>query len=91
MLIALDKYGNITLPGPLRQKLGLDKETYLELSIEDGGVIVLHPVTVQHTVRLNEKGLKKLDEARRSGTGALPDWLVEDMKNAEAGTDQKVS
>lgn len=91
MLIALDKYGNITLPGPLRQKLGLDKETYLELSIEEGGVIVLHPVTVQRTVRLNEKGLKKLDEARRSGTGALPDWLAEDMKNAEADTDQKVS
>ena len=90
MLVALDKYGSLTLPGSLRQKLGLDKETYLELSVEDGGVIVLHPVTVQRTVRLNENGLQKLEEARKSGTGTLPDWLAEDMKNAEAETDQQI-
>jgi len=31
------------------------------------------------TVRLSEKGLAKLDEARRSGVEQLPDWLREDM------------
>ncbi len=88
MLVALDKYGNITLPGPLRKKLGLERESYLELSVEDNGLIILHPVAVQRTIRLNEKGLNKLEEARKSGTGELPEWLVEDMKNAKADTEQ---
>ena len=88
MLIALDKYGSITIPGPLRQQLGLDEETYFELTLIDGGDIHLHPVTVQRTIRLNEKGLKKLDEARNSGTGELPYWMVQDMENATAESNQ---
>lgn len=87
MLVALDKYGSITLPAALRRKLGLESETYLELSFEDDGVIVLYPVNVQRTIRLNEKGLNKLEEARKSGTGELPEWLTTEMENAEADTD----
>ncbi|QTA83464.1 Uncharacterized protein dnl_58740 [Desulfonema limicola] len=90
MLVALDKYGSITLPAPLRQKLGLENEIYLELSLEDDGAIVLYPVNVQRNIRLNQKGLNKLEQARKSGTGQLPEWLTEDMKNAEADTDQQI-
>lgn len=88
MLVALDKYGSITLPSQLRQKLGIENETYLELSFDDDGVIFLHPVSIQRTVRLNENGLNKLEKARKSGTGQLPEWLIEDMKNAETDTDE---
>ncbi len=84
MLVAVDRYGNITLPGPLREKLGLEKEAYFELSVEDQGSIILHPVTVQRTIRLNENGLNKLKDARKSGTGKLPEWLTEDMESAKA-------
>ncbi|MEE4359258.1 MAG: AbrB/MazE/SpoVT family DNA-binding domain-containing protein [Desulfococcaceae bacterium] len=91
MLVALDKYGSITLPGPVRKKLGLEKESYLELSLEDDGIILLHPVAVQRTVRLNKKGLNKLEEARKSGTGELPEWLTGEMEDAEADTDQQIS
>lgn len=83
MLVALDRYGNITLPGPLRQKLGLENEAYFELSVEDQGDIILHPVSVQRTIRLNENGLKKLKDARKSGTGELSEWLTGEMEIAE--------
>ncbi|MDM8539867.1 AbrB/MazE/SpoVT family DNA-binding domain-containing protein [Desulfococcaceae bacterium HSG9] len=84
MLVAIDRYGNITLPGPLREKLGLEKEAYFELSVEDQGSIILHPVTVQRTIRLNKNGLNKLKDARKSGTGELPEWLTEEMESAKA-------
>jgi len=84
MLVAVDRYGNITLPGPLREKLGLEKEAYFELSVEDQGSIILHPVTVQRTIRLNENGLNKLKDARKSGTGKLPEWLTGEMESAKA-------
>ncbi len=90
MLVAMDKYGSITLPAHLRQELGLEKGAYLELSIEEDGVIVLHPVNVQRTVRLNGKGLKKLEEARKSGTGELPEWITRDMSDAQADTDPEI-
>ncbi|QTA93457.1 AbrB/MazE/SpoVT family DNA-binding domain-containing protein [Desulfonema magnum] len=90
MLISIDKYGSITLPVSLRRELRLDQESYLELSVEDGKVIVLEPVAVQRNIRLNEKGLTKLEEARKSGTGELPEWLIGDMQNAEADTKQKI-
>ncbi len=34
-------------------------------------------------IRFNEKGLAKLQEARKSGTGVFPAWFIKDMKNAE--------
>ncbi len=92
MLVALDKYGSITLPGPVRKKLGLEKDSYLELSLEDDGLILLHPVAVQRTVRLNKKGLKnKLAEARKSGTGELTEWLTQEMEDAKTDTSQQIS
>jgi len=60
-------------------------DDHSQLSLENEGAI-LHPVTVQCTVRLNEKGLNKLEEARQSGTAELPAWLTEDMENAETDT-----
>ncbi len=64
MLIAIDRYGSITLPASLRKEFGLEKESYLELSVEDGGFIVLRPVIVHRAVRLNDKGLGMIEDAR---------------------------
>ncbi len=91
MLIAIDKYGSITLPALIRKELGLEEESYLELSVENDGAIILYPVAVHRTVRLNNKGLAKLEEARKSGTGELPEWLKKDMQNAEADIEQQIS
>jgi len=88
MLIAIDKYGSITLPVSLRKELRLDQESYLEVSVEDGKFIVLEPVAVQRNIRLNNKGLAKLEEARKSGTEELPEWLIRDMRDAETDTEQ---
>ncbi|MCP4108874.1 MAG: AbrB/MazE/SpoVT family DNA-binding domain-containing protein [Desulfobacteraceae bacterium] len=91
MLIAIDKYGSITLPALIRKELGLEEESYLELSVGSDGAIMLNPVAVQRTVRLNSKGLAKLEEARKSGTGELPEWLAREMQNAETDTEQQIS
>jgi AbrB family looped-hinge helix DNA binding protein len=91
MLIAIDRYGSITLPASVRKEFGLEKESYLELSVEDGGFIVLQPVTVHRAVRLNEKGLGMIEEARKSGTAELPEWLIEDMRDARTDTEQEIS
>jgi len=83
MLIAIDKRGSINLPAEIRKKLGLEKGTYLDLSLSKGGAIILNPVAIYPTIRLSEEGLVKLQEGRKSGMGELPNWLVKDMKSAE--------
>ena len=87
MLITIDKRGSINLPLAVRRQLGLDPGTYLDLTVEPGGAIALHPVAIYRTVQLGEKGLAKLGEARASGTGNLPDWLRSDMDDADTGSD----
>lgn len=84
MLVAVDKRGSINLPVSLRKELGLASGTYLDVQVQEGGVLVLHPVAVYPTVRLSAEGLAKLQEARESGTGELPDWLREEMGRAPA-------
>ena len=88
MLVTIDKRGSINLPLAVRKELGLEQGTCLDLSIEDGGTITLNPVAVYRTVRLGKGGLAKLQEARESGKGELPDWLQQDMKDAEPGSDK---
>ncbi len=87
MLVTIDKRGSINLPVALRKDLGLKDGSHLNLEIVEGGTIVLQPVVIYPTLRLNEKGLAKLQEARESGTDKFPAWLVEDMKDARAGTE----
>jgi AbrB family looped-hinge helix DNA binding protein len=91
MIIAIDKRGSINLPSSLRKELGLKNGDHLNISIEDGGVIILQPVVIYPTVQLSEQGLAKLREARESGVGAMPPWFNEEMKDAEADSKQKVS
>jgi AbrB family looped-hinge helix DNA binding protein len=91
MLIAIDKRGSINLPASIRKELGLSKGDYLAIQVIEGGTIVLQPVEFFRTVRLAEKGLAKLNEARQSGTDRMPTWLVEEMLNAEADPEPKVS
>ena len=91
MLVTLDKRGSINLPAALRRELGLKAGTHLELSVEAGGSISLHPVTIYRAIRLNESGLSKLQEARNSGIGNLPDWVSEEMRNAETDSEQEIS
>ncbi len=90
MLIAIDEYGSITLPALLRRALGLERESYLELEFDDNGTIVLYPVSVHRTVRLNQHGIAKIEEARKSGTGVFPEWLNEEIRNAKTDAGQKI-
>jgi AbrB family looped-hinge helix DNA binding protein len=87
MLIGIDKRGSINLPAEIRKEFGLVSGTYLDVSVEDGGRIVLHPVSIYRNIKVSDTGRKKLQEGRRSGTGKLPAWLVSDMKNAESDTE----
>jgi len=90
MLITIDKRGSVNLPAVLRKELGLSAGSYLDLTVEEGGVIILHPVSIFPSLRLNDQGLEKLREARESGRGKLPRWVVKDMKNARNNTDPKI-
>jgi AbrB family looped-hinge helix DNA binding protein len=91
MLIVIDKRGSINLPGAIRKELGLENGAYLDLSIAEGGAVVLQPVEIFRTVRLAKQGLAKLDEARQSGTDVMPAWLVKDMKDAETDPKPEIS
>lgn len=87
MLITIDKRGSINLPAALRKSLGLQAGAHLDLKVVEGGAILLNPVVVYPTVHLSDKGLEKLREARESGTGKLPEWLVEEMRDAGSDSD----
>jgi AbrB family looped-hinge helix DNA binding protein len=82
MLITVDKRGSINLPKTLRKELGIESGSYLDLKVDEGGAIVLHPVSVYPSIRLSTKGLTKLEQARKSGKGKLPEWMVKEMKSA---------
>lgn len=82
MLITVDKRGSINLPKTLRKELGIESGSCLNLEIEEGGAIMLHPVTFYPAIRLSKQGLDKLEEARRSGKGKMPEWMAKEIKNA---------
>jgi len=42
---------------------------------------LLNPLSICRVVRLNTNGLDKPEEARESGVGEFPDWMVEEMKD----------
>ena len=88
MLITIDRRGSINLPLAVRKELGLAQGSCLDLSVDAGGKITLHPVAIYRTVRLGEQGITKLQEARTSGAGELPDWLRQDMQNADTDADK---
>jgi len=87
MLVTIDKRGSINLPSTIRREMGLDTGTHLDLEILEGGSIVLTPVAIYPTVKLNEKGLKKLKEARKSGTVKMPAQLAKQIRNARTDAD----
>lgn len=87
MLVAIDKRGSVNLPTTIRKEMGLDTGMHLNLEILEGGAIVLTPVAIYPTVKLNEKGLKKLAEARKSGTVKMPAQLAKQIKNARTNAD----
>ena len=87
MLVAIDKRGSVNLPSTIRKEMGLDTGTHLNLEVLEGGAIVLTPVAIYPTVKLNEKGLKKLAEARKSGTVKMPAQLAKQIKNARTNAD----
>lgn len=82
MLITVDKRGSINLPKTLRKELGIESGSYLNLKIEEGGAILLQPVSVYPSIRLSKKGIAKIEEARKSGTGKMPEWMLREIKNA---------
>ena len=88
MLITIDKRGSINIPLAVRKALGLEQGTCLDLTVDEGGRILLHPVVMYRTVRLGDQGQAKLREARESGTGEMPAWLHRDTKNADTDPDE---
>lgn len=86
MLIGIDKRGSINLPAEIRREFGLESGSYLDVSIEAGGAIVLHPVSIYRNIKVSETGSAKLREGRTGGTGKLPSWLAKDMKDAKPDT-----
>jgi AbrB family looped-hinge helix DNA binding protein len=87
MLVAIDKRGSLNLPSAMRKEMGLDAGTHLNLEVLEGGAIMLTPVVIYPTVKLNEKGLNKLTEARKSGTVKMPAKLAQRILNARTDTD----
>ena len=87
MLVAIDKRGSINLPSAMRKEMGLGTGSHLEIEVLEGGAIILTPVAIYPTVKLNEKGLGKLTEARRSGTVKMPALLAKKIKNARTDAD----
>lgn len=85
MLVTIDKRGSINLPSTIRKEMGLDTGAHLDVTFTEGGAIILSPVVIYPALKLSEKGLKKLDEARKSGTVKMPATLAKKIKNA--GTD----
>ena len=87
MLVTIDKRGSINLPSTIRKEMGLDTGSHLDVEVLEGGSIVLTPVAIYPTVKLNEKGLKKLAEARKGGTVKMPVLLARKIKNARTDCD----
>ena len=87
MLVTIDKRGSINLPSTIRKDMGLDVGTRMDLEVLEGGAIVLTPVAIYPTVKLSEKGLKKLADARKSGTVKMPTQLAEQINNALTDAD----
>jgi AbrB family looped-hinge helix DNA binding protein len=87
MLVTIDKRGSINLPSTIRKETGLDTGTHLDIEVLEGGSIVLTPVAIYPTVKLNEKGLKKLTQARKSGRVKIPALLAKKIKNARTDSD----
>jgi AbrB family looped-hinge helix DNA binding protein len=83
MLVTVDKRGSVSLPAALRKELKLSPGSYLDLTVQPGGSIVLNPVAVYPTIKLSNEGLGKLAEARQSGVTELPDWLRAEMDDAQ--------
>jgi len=91
MIINIDKRGSIDLPSSVRNELGLKSGDYLRLSVAEGGALVLRPVAIYPSIWLSEAGLAKLEEARESGIGEMPDWFAQEMKNARSDYEREVS
>ena len=91
MLIAIDKRGSINLPSSIRKELGLESGTYLDVQVTEGGAVALQPVAIFRTIRLSERGLAKLNEARESGIADMPDWLSRETSDAAADSEQEIS
>ena len=90
MLITIDKRGSINLPTSIRKELGLESGAYMDLQVAEGGVVILQPVEIFKAIRVSRQGLDKLDEARQSGTGEMPVWLAEEIKNAAADPESEI-
>ena len=87
MIVTIDKRGSISLPASIRKELGIKHGSHLELSLEPGGALLLHPVEFYRTIKLSASGIEKLKQARSSETCKLPDWFEEERRNAGADSE----
>ncbi len=87
MFVTVDKRGSVNLPSSLRKDLGIGPGSHLELSVEPGGAISLHPVEFFRKIKLNDSGLQKLKDARNSEPSKFPDWFEEIRRDAGTGSE----
>lgn len=87
MLVTIDKRGSINLPASVRKDLGIRPGSHLELTLEPGGAITIHPVEIYRTIKLSEAGLLKLKEARGADKSALPEWFEQELDNARTDSE----
>jgi AbrB family looped-hinge helix DNA binding protein len=85
MLVTIDKRGSISLPASVRKDLGFRPGTHFELTVEPGGAITLFPVEIYRSIKLNDSGISKIQEARASEPATFPEWFAKEL--ADAGTD----
>jgi AbrB family looped-hinge helix DNA binding protein len=87
MLVTIDKRGSISLPASVRKELGFHPGTHLELMVEAGGTITLFPVEIYRSIKLNDTGLSKLNDARASEATTFPEWFKEEIADAPTDTE----
>lgn len=86
-IIKMNNRGQIVLPVSIRRKLGLEKDSDIQLSMMDDGAVVLRPVTIipksyllKNNKELRQKVWKSYEEAQRGEVvdeAQLDDFLDE--------------
>lgn len=60
---------------------------HFEFTVEQGGAITFFPVEIYRSIKLNDSGTSKIQEARASEPATFPEWFAKEL--ADAGTDSE--
>jgi len=62
-LVRVKEKAQVTLPGKIRRKLGINCGDYLEVTIKNYGIVLTPKIFIDKEVTLSEEGKKKIEEA----------------------------